>query len=352
MLTRQTWSAAVSAIIFVSMAAILAVTGVPFVAWSPGATLDILGERDGKPVIEISGVRTFDTSGQLNLTTVAVTRADAVLSLPEALLSQLLPDREVLPREAVYPAGQSPETIKEQDILAMATSQQDAIVAALRAAGEKVIERPMVSAVVRSGPAEGKLEPGDLILKVDQSDVETVEDVRQLITAHNVGESVTFTVIRDRQIVDNVTVLTQASNTTPTGPVVGVVWETGYSYDPRITINVDPGIGGPSAGLVFAVGIYDQLTSDDLIGDRIVAGTGTITTSGDVGSIGGIREKIAGARGIKATLFLVPAGNCDDIVGVDAGGMTLVKVETLSDAISALERSLVDPSAELPRCDV
>lgn len=349
MLTRQTWAAAISAVVFVVMAAILALSSVPFVSWAPGGTHDVLGERDGSPVIQVSGVPTYDTPGQLSVTTLSVTRAEARLSLPEALLFELLPDREVLPRTAVYPAGQSAEDIQQSEVQQMATSQRDAIVAALRAANVPVVERPMASVIVNSGPSSGKLKPGDLVVAVDHYSVATVADVRSRIESHKIGDVVLFSILRDRVPMD-VTVVTQASNTSPTAPVVGVGWDTGYSYDADITINLDPAIGGPSGGLILALGLYDKITPGALIGNRSVAGSGEISTAGKVGAIGAIREKIAGAQAAGATIFLVPDSNCDSVVGVQTS-MKLVKVSTLSDAIAALTLSEKDPNATLPSCN-
>lgn len=348
MLTRQTWAAAISALIFVAMAAVLAVSPVPFVSWAPGGTFDVLGERDGKPVISISGVPSYDAPGQLRVTTVSVTAADGTLSFPEALLADLLPDREVLPREAVYPAGQSAEDIDAENASAMTSSQQDAIVAALRQANIPVTARPMVSVIVSGGPSEKLLKPGDLVVKVDSDPVSTIEQVRKHIQEHKVGDSVVFSILRDREPM-NVTVTTQASNTSPSGPVVGVGWVTGYEYDADITINIDPSVGGPSAGLIFAIGIYDHLSNQRIVDGRSIAGTGEISTDGTVGAIGGIREKIAGAQSSGATMFLVPAANCADVAGVTTS-MKLVKVTSLSDAISSLRLSKTGDT-NLPSCN-
>ncbi|WP_036921710.1 YlbL family protein [Propionicicella superfundia] len=348
MLTRQTWAAAVSAVIFVAMAAVLAVSSVPFVAWAPGGTYDVLGQRDGKPVIGISGIPTFDAPGQLRVTTVAVTAADRSLSFPEALLADLLPDREVLPRAAVYPAGQSVADIDAANAQAMTSSQQNAIVAALREADIPVTERPMVSVIASGGPAENELEPGDLVVEVDGTEVSTVADVRERVQAHKVGEAVVFSILRDRQS-KLVTVSTQASNTSPSGSVVGVGWTTGYSYAADVSINVDSSIGGPSAGLVFAIGIYDLISSERVIDDRSIAGTGEIGTDGTVSGIGGIREKISGAQSAGATMFLVPAANCSDVADVRTS-MKLVKVASLKDALAALRLSKTS-DADLPSCD-
>lgn len=339
-----------AAVVFVVLAAVLALTSVPFVAWAPGGAYDVFAEgQDGQSVVSVAGVPVNPTPGRLSLTTISVTRVDSQLTLPEALLAHLLPDREVLPRAAIYAPGQSAEEVKQEETQMMAASQREAIVAALRQAGVPVSEMPVVSGVTTSGPAYRSMLPGDLIVAVDQFPVATPDEVRKRIRAHQVGDKVVFSVLRNKQPLD-VTITTQPSNADPGVPAVGMRFEVGYSYDADIKINVDPVIGGPSAGLVFALAIYDKITPSPLIDGRNVAGTGTITAAGDVGAIGGIREKISAAQSVGATLFLVPAANCEDVRGVSTS-MRLIKVTSLRDAITSL-RAAKAPDAVLPSCDV
>ena len=138
-MTKQTWTAAVAALLFIAFAAVIAMVPVPYVTWAPGATHDLLGTVDGRPAISVQGAATFPTSGELRMATVSVTRADASLTLPDALFSFWLPSREVLPREAVYPSGVEAAQLEEAQARLMGTSQDIAVVAALRAAGVMVV---------------------------------------------------------------------------------------------------------------------------------------------------------------------------------------------------------------------
>jgi PDZ domain-containing protein len=347
--TRQTWTALVSALAFVLLAVALVVVPVPFVTWSPSATRDTLGEVDGKPIIEVQGIQTSPTSGRLDLTVVSVTPAGARLSLPQALLAHWLPHRDVLPLDAVYAPGKSAAQVQAEDADMMSTAQDDAVVAALRAAGEPVTPLPAVFSVTVGGPAHTKLLPGDLVLAVDGEATADDRAVSRQIHRHEVGESVTFTVIRQRQE-QTVQVPTVVSPTQDGVPVVGITLGQGYRYQPQISFELGQRIGGPSAGLVFALAIYDKITPGELLAGRHVAGTGSITPDGDVGGIGGIQEKIAGAEDAGASVFLVPAANCGDLAGVRTD-MTLVRVATLRDAIAALEASAQPDGADhLPRC--
>ena len=341
LVTKQTWTAAVSALLFVALAAVVSLVPVPFVSWSAGATVNLFEPDDGQPRVDIQGITTYPTTGQLRLTTVSVTRADSKLTLPEALLSYWLSAREVLPRDAVFPAGASVDDIRAREAQMMDTSQSAAVAAGLRAAGKKVVEYPMVVGVSNGSPADGRLKPGDFILRVDNKVVNTTEAVRAAINAHQVGDAIMFTVLRERQQ-HNETITSVASNADPTTPVVGINLTVGYFYAPSVTFRISGDIGGPSAGLVFALAVYDAITPDNLIDGRSVAGTGTITGDGTVGGIGGIQEKVAGAEAAGSTVFLVPAVNCADVRGL-ATAVRLVRVATLAEAIEALN-ALEDPA--------
>ncbi len=339
--TKQTWTATVSAILFVLLAAVIALVPVPYVSWSPGSTVDLLESVDGKPRVQIGGTEVYPVTGQLRLTTVAVTSVRSQLTLPEALLSYWLPAREVLPRGAVYPAGTDAGAFRAKEVQAMDTSQSKAIAAALRAAELPVQEVPQVATVPAGGPAIDKLKPGDYVTAVDGTKVSTIQAVKNAIHKHAVGESVVFEVLRGGETL-TVTVATSAANNAPATPVVGITLEIGYIYAPTVTFAINPDIGGPSAGLMFAVAVYDEVTPGDLIAGRSVAGTGTLTGSGQVGEIGGIQEKIAGAERAGASIFLVPAENCVDARAATTS-MRLVKVATLSDALTGLA-ALADPA--------
>lgn len=338
-----------SAALFVALAALLALIPAPFVAWNPGQAYNVLAVNDGTPVIRVSGVQTYPPSGQLFMTTVSTTRVDASVSLPEALLAHWGGASDAMPREAIYPAGKSVEQVQREAVVQMDTSQQDATVAALRAAGQPVTEMVQITSVTASGPAFDKLKPGDLISKVEGAEITTREQVQAAVRQRKVGDTVNFEVIRGRTVLQ-VPVETASSNTDRSVASVGVGLGIGYRYDAQIEFGLDRSVVGSSAGMVFALGVYDTITEGDLIADRRVAGTGSISPSGQVGRIGGIREKIHGAQDAGATIFLVPAENCGDIGDFDTT-LNLVKVTTLKDAIASLQLlSEANPSTEVPRC--
>ena len=348
-MTRQTWTALVSALAFICLAVLLVVVPVPFVSWTPGGTQDTLGNVGNEPMIMVQGVDTYPTAGRLDMTVVAITPADARLSLPQALLAYWLPHRDALPRDAVYAPGKTAEQVESEDADMMETAQDDAVVAALRADGRPVTEMPAIFSVTVGGPAHKLLLPGDLVVSVDGIATPDDEAVRERILSHRVGQKVRFVVIRDK-VETEVIVTTVESNIQPDVPVVGITLATGYRYEPEISFDLGQQIGGPSAGLVFALAIYDKITNGPLLAGRHLAGTGTITPAGDVQAIGGIQEKIAAAQKAGATAFFVPANNCRDLEGVRTN-MTLIKVATLNEAIDAVQAvNSYGAGAVLPRC--
>lgn len=348
-MTRQTWTALVSALLFVALAVPMAILPVPFVAWSPGGTEDVLGEVDGHPMISVSGVPTYRTSGQLDLTVVSGTSADSRLTLPEALAAYWLPGRDTLPRDAVFPPGRSADEVKQAEAEMMDTSQDDAVVAALRAADQPVAQLPAVISVAIGGPAYGILKPGDLIVSVDGVPTADKEAVIDQIRTHRPKEKIDFVVLRQR-VQTEVQVTSTDTAAAPGTPMVGIAVGPGYSYTPVITFDLGQQIGGPSAGMVFALGIYDKITAGELLAGRVVAGTGTISPRGEVGAIGGIRQKLASAERSGASVFLVPSANCADLAGVRTD-VVVVKVSTLSEAINQLGvLSTPDGEQRVTRC--
>lgn len=343
-LSRQTLTAAVAAAGFLGSAAVIMFVPVPYVMYSPGNAYDIFAPDDaGRPTVAVEGVPTHPVTGELRMTTVSVTRADAHLTLPEVAFGYFSPRRDVIPRSAVYSDSKTPAQVRAEEQQMMDTSQQEAIVAALREAGEPVAELPVVAGVVTQGPADGILVPGDFLVAVDGEPVETTSDVPEAVRAHEPGDEVTLEVLGpDADTPEELTVPVERG---PDGtPRIGVTIQVGYRYEPTVSFGVKESIGGPSAGLIFALGIYDQLTAGDLVAGRDIAGTGTIDVDGTVGPIGGIREKIHGAEDAGAEMFLVPAENCSDVVDLETD-LDLVRVDDLDAAVRALSGA-----GPLPRC--
>jgi Lon-like protease len=238
----------------------------------------------------------------------------------------------VIPRETVYPEGVSEQEVQQRNAEEMRLSQQNATTAALRYLGYELPSTIRVVRIVADTPAQGALKAGDRILAVDGKVITETQQVPDYVRARTPGDSVTFTVMRsgtERKI-------TMKTITGPEGqPLVGIAASAVYTYPFEVNIRLED-VGGPSAGLMFALGIIDRLTPGSLTKGRVIAGTGTIDDDGNVGSIGGIGEKLKGARGAGATLFLAPAENCQEITSIP-DGLRVVPVSTLTEAMKILE---------------
>ena len=218
----------------------------PYIIEEPGPTTNVLGQVDGKYVIEVSGMENEDSVGVLDLLTVSAYgypgNTPDTLSLIEAFFDS---EKVIIPLDAAYPPGQTREEAIAEGKEYFVTAQSDAVAAASQALGP------------------------DFVM-------------------------------------------------------------------PRITFHLDD-IGGPSGGLIFALGIIDKVTPGQLTGGKSIAGTGTISPDGEVGAIGGIRLKMLSAKRAGDRFFLAPRSNCDEVVGFEPDGLRVIPVDTLREALAVLE---------------
>ncbi|MFE4664172.1 S16 family serine protease [Streptomyces sp. NPDC056716] len=263
MLSRLTrpQALAVCALPAVALIATAVFAPLPFAVAQPGLTANVLGDNQGEPVITISGAPTRETSGQLRMTTIEATSPDANVGLGEVIDSWFATDRAVMPRDAVYPSGDSVKEIEQYNTEQMEQSQ----------------------------------------------DVATQAALAQLGLSEN---------------------------------------------EVKVTLKLAD-VGGPSAGLLFSLGIIDKLDGDgrggDLTGGRTIAGTGTITADGAVGAVGGVALKTQAARRDGATVFLVPKAECGDAQAELPAGLRLIPVTTLDGAVDSLV-ALETGSGAVPSC--
>ena len=323
---------------------VAAVAAVPYVALTPGPTLNTLGKPFGKPLIQIVGRRTYPTTGNLNLVTVSYTGGpNTDFNIFSALRAWLTPDDAVVPASEIYAPGQTQQQVVQQDTQQMVGSQQDATAAALCYLNINVKVRGTIVSTAKGTPAYGVLHPGDAITAVDGTPADCLHNVVTMIRDRKPGAPVSLTVDR-KGVTRTIRLVTKDVNGQP---VVGVGLTPSYVFPFTVKINL-PNIGGPSAGLMFALGIIDKLTPDNLTGGRFIAGTGEISPTGAVEEIGGIQQKMAGARSAGATIFLTPALNCPDTVGAVPAGLRLVRVSTLAGAIHDL--AAIKAGRPVPSC--
>lgn len=302
-----------------------------FVALRAGPAEDVLG------LLDVVGVRAYATTGELLLTTVAV---DEDLDLREWLAASVSDAVEAVPREQLFPPDSDREEVADYNAALMTDSQLTATLAALDELGFDVTgEGALVTAVVEDAVTD-ELEVGDVITAVDGRPVTDNRGVVDAVQAQQPGDRLSLSVRRadDEQEVE---VVLGAAADDRSRPYVGVLLSTELSLP--VDVEIDAGvIGGPSAGLMFALSIIEVLDADDLTGGAVVAGTGTLDREGAVGAIGGIRQKVLGATerqdgGRPATVFLVPRDNLEEARGTPVSrDVTLVPVGTLDEALAAL----------------
>ena len=344
-MTQRTWAAVLAVPLFVALGFVLAFTGLPFVTYAPGPSINVLGESGDKPIIGIQGHRVYRDDGQLRMTTVSVTERNARLDLFTLMKAWHSKVDAVYPFSAQYPSAGSQKQDAHEGQVEMQSSQESAVVAALTQLGYHLHSELRIADVTAGMPADGKLEVGDVLVKVGDTRITADTDVSKLMAAVPDGESVPIVVKRggERVKVDLTPVQKDGNR------LVGITLQPHYDFPIKVAINIAD-IGGPSAGLMFALSIYDVLTPGSLTDGNAVAGTGTIDPHGNVGEIGGIQQKIAGARRDGAQLFLVPAGNCADALGAQKGSMRLAKATTMKDALATVKAWSADHDAPLPTC--
>ncbi|HJC69433.1 MAG TPA: PDZ domain-containing protein [Candidatus Brachybacterium intestinipullorum] len=321
---------------------------VPYVIERPGPAIDVLGDWEDEQILAIDGAETYPTDGELMMTTVSVDGGPGYRVTPvEVVTAWFDRTKMVMPREAVFPEGQTREETTLTNTAAMSTSQQGAVAVALDELGIEYRDVVMIAGVQEDGAAASTLEAGDVIVSVGGETAADVEGYRDLIAGSSKDGAVPMTVRRDGEETE----LEVPAELVDGTPRLGVVLSEGHEFPLDIDIAVGD-IGGPSAGLVFSLSVYDELTPGALTGGHAIAGTGTIAEDGAVGSIGGIRQKMVGAAESDAEFFLAPTANCDEVVGYEPDGLQVVAVGSFEEALEATGTIAGTGTVEgLPTCE-
>ena len=312
----------------------------PYVVEQPGPVFDTLGDvtidGDAVPMIQIPLEETFPTEGELNLLTVSVLGSrERPPSWFEVATAYFDSSRAVVPVDVVYPIGETVEDSNQQGRVDMANSQREAIAAALTNLGYDFPSTLTVVETVEDSAAAGLLKAGDVVLTVNGESFPDVTGLRGEIAKNGADVAASVVVSRDGQEVA-LEITPKLSTDEPPVPVFGIIVESNYDFPFDVQIQLE-NVGGPSAGMMFALGIIDKLTPDALTGGENIAGTGTISAAGDVGAIGGIRQKMYGALDAGADWFLAPETNCDEVTGNIPNGLQVFSVRTLGDALSVVQ---------------
>ena len=328
-MTRRTAVLTAGVVLLVLFGLLGTTLPVPYVAQVPGPTYNTLGDIEGSPIISVEGRDRNDVSGNLNLTTVGVSRRG--LSLVQAVQGWFDDEVAVVPEDSVYPPDRSVEETRQANREAFLTSEQAAETVALRHLGYPV--KVVVQEVPEGSPSADLLAEGDTVDAVDGRPTPDADTLKDVLTDIPGGTTVTVDTTHLGRA-GQVEITTKAAEDRK-GSLLGVnvLDQPSAPFDVQIDVK---DVGGPSAGLMLTLGILDLVGDDDLTGGAVVAGTGTIDAQGKVGPIGGITLKMVAAQEIGADLFLVPADNCAEALRVADPGFPLARVADLDDALAAL----------------
>ena len=326
-----------------------------YTIYSPGETVDLLGMNHGQPIVTVGkgGPKIYRDGGQLRMVTVQVTLRSHHPRLFEMLAAWANSDDAVYPLSYAYPDGQGTSQSDHKVGTQQMTSAQDiAEQVAISATGVQVFHGVIVGSISPGAPAAAAFKVGDVITAVGRSSITNPQSLKTTIAALPAGRPIEFAIIRSGKAMTVRVTPAKIDGKTRIGvggPGGGDLMSA-VSLPYTVKVNIPQDITGPSAGLMMTLTIYDELTPGSLTGGAAVAGTGTIDQSGIVGEIGGIQQKIPGAKNDGAQLFLVPAGNCPDVANTDHGSMRLAKVSTFADALKVVQTWSKDHNAPLPSC--
>lgn len=343
-----TWLIVVSLVLLVVVLAGTFIK-VPYAVEKPGPATDTLGRLDdGSDLVQVEGARTYPTDGALFFTTVRVLGGpERHISGWEWVAGHLNPDARVVPEEEIFPEDTSEQEIEQINEAQMQGAQKNSIAVGMRSTGTKVPQRNVVASIAKGLPADGVVRLRDRITSVDGTPVAHVADIVTAIAEREPGDDVELGITR-AGTPREVTVRTADLGGGRAGVGIGVEATYDYPYEVRI----DAGnVGGPSAGMMFALAVRDRLTPGAMTGGQQIAGTGTIDDAGTVGPIGGIAQKMVGAHQSGATWFLAPESNCDDVVGHVPEGLRVVPVGDFDQASSTVEDIGKGRTADFPTCE-
>ncbi len=338
----------------VVVAVVISMVPSPYVIEQPGPAFNTLGSAPSGnqqvPLITIPVEKTYPTTGALDMLTVSVLGTPQGLpNWVEVAAAWLDPTKAVIPVGAIYPSGVTTAVVNQQNSIEMKNSQQDAIAAALSELGYSFTSTLTVAGFSAKSPAASVLRAGDQILGVNGQALHDVNSLRLAIKKNGTAAPAALKIRRAGT--DSVVQVTPVLSGTGAAavPVLGVLVGSDYTFPFEVKIQL-ANVGGPSAGMMFALGIIDKLTPGPLTGGKRIAGTGTITATGVVGPIGGIRQKLYGARQAGAAYFLAPHSDCTEVAGHIPAGLTVFSVRTLKDALAAVKAIAAGSTGGLARC--
>ena len=339
------------------VALVVAVFMVPVnaVIEAPGPTWNVLdnGSSSDQDVLKVSGTETYPTEGALRMTTVSVSGCPGYpVTTADLIAAWFSSDKRIVDRNEVCPQDQSAEQVEETGKAQMTASQDSAVIAALIETGMAGAMHLTVTEVTEQQTST-EIQADDVLETITPEGGQTTtitsfSQLRELMTTIPEGTRVTLGVRRGEQQVP-AALTTIAPQEGTTGSLLGLSLRVSVDSQVEATFGLSD-VGGPSAGMMFALGVVDEITPGSLTGGKDISGTGTIDMNGQVGPIGGIQQKMAGARNAGSTFFLAPASNCDEVKGHEPEGMQVFAVSTLHEAVTATEAIASGNTSGLATC--
>ena len=308
-----------------------------YVVEEPGPVYNTLGNTqvDAKtvPVLSISGAKTYPTSGALDMLTVNIDGDPSNRpNWSEIVTAYLDPSKAITPIDEIYAPQETIEQSNKEGAAEMVDSQQQATAAALFEQHIPFTSTVTVDSTQKGSPAAAALRAGDILRTVNGKTFVDADQLHQFVVDNGTDKAITVAFTR-KGVAHSAEITPEA---TKSGPFLGVGLVEKYTFPFPVKVQLQD-VGGPSAGMMFALGIIDKLTPGELNGGKHVAGTGTISAYGVVGAIGGIRQKLYGARAAGATYFLAPASNCNEVRGHIPSGLTVYATSTLHQSVADLK---------------
>ena len=344
-----------SFILVVALIAAVFLVPVNAVIEAPGPTWNVLdnGSSSDQDVLKVSGTETYPTEGALRMTTVSVSGCPGYpVTTADLIAAWFSADKRIVDRNEVCPQDQSAEQVEETGKAQMTASQDSAVIAALVETGKAGAMHLTVTEVTEQQTST-EIQAGDVLETITPQGGQTTtlasfSQLRELMTTIPEGTRVTLGVRRGDQKASAV-LTTIAPQEGTTGSLLGLSLKISVDSPVEATFGLSD-VGGPSAGMMFALGVVDEITPGSLTGGKDISGTGTIDMTGQVGPIGGIQQKMAGARESGSTFFLAPASNCNEVKGHEPKDMQVFAVNTLHEAVAATEAIASGNTSGLATC--
>lgn len=304
----------------------------PYLVEQPGPVYNLLSEINGEPMISISDRKTYPVSGDLDMLTVTMKgNSTKGASWLQVGLAQLDSSLSVVDITDIYPEGWDDQRLSDEADMMMLDSQANAKAAALNLLDIPFTSVIKITMVEKKGPAGKILKAADTLVSIQGQKATGLTQVQRLVAETKGERPVELVVIRAGKELS----LSVLPKLIEDKWRMGIYVQTVPTFPFPIDVKVG-NVGGPSAGQVLALAIYDKLTPGELTGGKRIAGTGTISPDGEIGPVGGVKQKMYGAKRAGVSWFLAPSGNCDQVIGNIPEGLTVIKVSTIQDSLKAV----------------